>query len=66
MSLIPSFLRIAFKSITNPKETKRETEDHYDAGKAILSKKPRRSLLISKTKRKVKRMGEDWKRIMKP
>ena len=59
-------LRKFFKAFTNPKETKRKIEDTYDTGKAILSKKPRRSLLKSKTKRKVKRMGEDWKRINKP
>ena len=52
--------------IANPKETKRKMEDTYDKGKAALSKKPRRSWVKSKTKRKAKRMGEDWKRINKP
>ena len=63
-----SLLRLGklFKVFTNPKETKRKMQDNYDTGKAVLSKKPRRSLLKSKTKRKVKRMGEDWKRINKP
>ena len=63
-----SFLGLGklIKAFTDPKGTKRKMEDTYDAGKAVLSKKPRRSLLKSKTKRKVKRMGEDWKRINKP
>ena len=56
----------AFRVITNPKESKRKMEDAFDTGKATLSKKPRTSLLKSKTKRKAKRMGEDWKRINKP